>query len=300
VKLLSNIPDGTNSKALAVDTNGNLIQVPVGGGVTITSSTSAPSSPNVGDLWLDTDDNVGSAIIPVLTSEPTTPSEGAVLYFINGDLKVKTRDGVVTVLVQGPYTNIHHFDNSLVDTLGGTWTASGGAVLSASQSKFGGYSLSCPNSGAYCTSPTSASNSQAAVFTFEFFVYNVNAYVLAYVGSWGGDFFGIQANAAVANSPIGFQASGFTNSTSGLPTTQWAHVALTRDENSIWRLWLDGTQIATKTQSGTYGGASSVITLGGGAAGAGGVCFFDEIRLVKGVCKYTGTFTPPSAPFTTA
>ena len=80
----------------------------------------------------------------------------------------------------------------------------------------------------------------------------------------------------------------------------WYHFALTRSGTNL-RVFIDGTQIgSTQTLSG------SVSTTGVGTLYVGGenawVTYYlngnlDELRISKGIARWTSNFTPPSAPY---
>lgn len=86
-------------------------------------------------------------------------------------------------------------------------------------------------------------------------------------------------------------------------TSTWYHVAIARSGSSV-RLFVDGTQIGTtKTFSGTIWDSSALLSVGHvqevGAFATGIVAWggwIDEVRLTKGVGRYTGTFTPGELP----
>lgn len=197
--------------------------------------------------------------------------------------------------VDDQYTvSLLHLDSDLTDESGKTWTASGGAAISTAQSKFGAGSLHAPT-GSKCQSESSTDFSIDGPYTLDFWIYNINAYIIAYTGEWGGaGFTGIQATSATAGAPIGFQFSGFTQASVGLPTQEWAHVELGRDVNNVVRLFLNGEVICSKTQSGTFGGTT--LTLGGSNI-ASGECYYAEVRFSEGICRHTAAFTPPTAPY---
>lgn len=94
----------------------------------------------------------------------------------------------------------------------------------------------------------------------------------------------------------------------GAPSVQtinaWQHIAITRDGANDTRLFVGGVLLATATHAGTVGGEDtdlSFFNISRGIAGDNGSFqgYFEEIRVTKGVCRYTATFTPPSAPFPT-
>lgn len=79
----------------------------------------------------------------------------------------------------------------------------------------------------------------------------------------------------------------------------WHHVAVTR-EAAILRMFVDGVLVGTGSSSASYTSAIALLSVGYQVQGdaryplRGGI---DEIRITKGVARYTENFTPPSAPF---
>ena len=80
---------------------------------------------------------------------------------------------------------------------------------------------------------------------------------------------------------------------------QWHHVAVTR-QSGVLRMFVDGTLVGSATTSYSYTSNISRLSIGYQVQGAarypmrGGV---DEVRITKGVARYTANFTSPSAPF---
>lgn len=91
----------------------------------------------------------------------------------------------------------------------------------------------------------------------------------------------------------GFKIIDSTNNF--LPTTNtWYHVAVTRSGSTI-RLFIDGVLAATGTYSQAIFNSTQSITIGADANGA--VAFngyIDDLRITKGVARYTTSFTPPT------
>lgn len=78
----------------------------------------------------------------------------------------------------------------------------------------------------------------------------------------------------------------------------WVHVAVTFDGTNE-NLWIDGVSAGSFARS---IGASATATLYiGGFTGSGAAdtteVYIDEVRVTKGVARYTATFTPPSSEF---
>ena len=92
----------------------------------------------------------------------------------------------------------------------------------------------------------------------------------------------------------------FVGATSLTPG-KWYHVAVVQDASSNWKLYLNGVQDASGTDSGYTTdsyleiGANSTL---GATYGVKGV--IADLRIVKGAALYTADFTPPYAPLTTA
>jgi hypothetical protein len=85
----------------------------------------------------------------------------------------------------------------------------------------------------------------------------------------------------------------------GMNNGNWNHVAMTRSSNTV-RLFLNGTQIGSYTTSYNFWDSTTALLLGGFYSGAGGEDidgYVDELRITKGVARYTANFTPAIAPF---
>lgn len=82
-----------------------------------------------------------------------------------------------------------------------------------------------------------------------------------------------------------------------LSAGQWYHIALVRSGTSR-TVYVDGSSIGSGTRSGSAG--SSSITTKVGARYDSALAFnglMQDLRITKGVARYTATFTPPSAQF---
>jgi hypothetical protein len=102
--------------------------------------------------------------------------------------------------------------------------------------------------------------------------------------------------AATGGYDAGFDLSGGTGATAGTRV----HVALTRSGN-VFRAFLDGVQVATKTDSRTLFNSTKNFFVGGNdhASKQEFTGKIHALRVTKGVARYTGTFTPPTWPLPT-
>lgn len=100
---------------------------------------------------------------------------------------------------------------------------------------------------------------------------------------------------AVVRSAGSGTAYTFSGSTT-LSTGTWYHAALSR-ASGVFRLFLDGVQQATLTQSITLDGSAALHVArqyDGGAQYAG---YIDDLRITKGVARYTSGFSVPTKEF---
>jgi YD repeat-containing protein len=81
----------------------------------------------------------------------------------------------------------------------------------------------------------------------------------------------------------------------------WHHVACTRQGTTI-RLFVDGALAQTGTQTGTPTDGGKPLTIGrfpagGGTADGWMAGYIDDLRITKGLARYTEAFTPPDYEF---
>jgi hypothetical protein len=78
----------------------------------------------------------------------------------------------------------------------------------------------------------------------------------------------------------------------------WQHVAATRSGNS-WRIFINGIQVgATTTNATTYSTAYGCC-VGTSYYNETFIGYIDDLRVTKGLARYTANFTPPTAALPT-
>ena len=198
-------------------------------------------------------------------------------------------------------TSLLHFDNDLTDVRGNTWTNTS-AVLSATQSRFGGYSVNFP-SGSKITSSTNVVAFGDNDFTVECFAYLTNAAYAYFLGDrlsssdYGFAFLysGGQIQLQLANAAR-TSYSGLIQVTYTLSVNTWYHLAAVRF-GSVTMIFVNGVLIGSGTISGALG-SSSIATVGDCPTSAfPTVGFIDELRVTNGVARYRGNFTVPTSVF---
>jgi hypothetical protein len=90
----------------------------------------------------------------------------------------------------------------------------------------------------------------------------------------------------------------YIDSTSTINDGNWHHIAIVREAGSGTRIYIDGTSEAQQPAVYNFDNTGNMFV--GVRASLGGVAldgFIDDLRITKGVARYTTTFTPPTAAF---
>jgi hypothetical protein len=204
---------------------------------------------------------------------------------------------------------------TIVDEIpGNTWAVTGAAELDTGEVKFGTASVLAPAGGAgnYISVPSEADFGYGTGdFTIELWIKNIsgaaNAFnifydqrtslnqprpTLYYPGDGSLRYYASGADRIT--SPAG------TISTSG--TTSWHFVAISRVSGTT-RLFVDGVQVGSSYADSTNYEASRIVIMQAGDNLAGNIGLhgnIDDVRVTKGVGRYTVNFTPPTEPFPNA
>ena len=187
-----------------------------------------------------------------------------------------------------------------------TITFNDDAQLDTTVKKFGSAALKLDGSNDSISVPSSGdlgfgTNTD---FTIEFWAYSNTT------GLSSATLFDLRDNGTDTNGlSLAYRAAGevdlrvgtttaITGSGAGIATGVWKHFAVARDGTDT-RLFVDGTQRGIKTSDTTDYGASKGIVFGADFDGASNnvTGWIDEVRIERGVAKYTSNFTAPtSAP----
>lgn len=221
-------------------------------------------------------------------------------------------------MANDPYWNsvvlaMHMDDTGLTDLKGHTITLVGTAARSAAQSKFGGYSAlfnaATPNQGnRLSVTGTLTDFSFSGDFTVEFYMYPT-----AFGASWG-SYVVDTRNTSNANGTGWFILYGYAPSGNKLsvydgttpiattfvpPLNAWSHVAVVRASGVI-SVYANGALVNTPvSNSATIPCSQFLIGCAGNAASTTGIAgYIDDLRITKGVARYTANFTPPTEAFT--
>lgn len=206
-----------------------------------------------------------------------------------------------------------HFDGDLTDETGITWSANNNPAYDAGVFN---NAIKLQSSSKQCVySSNGIADFGSSDFTVEFFInfQNFNAEACVLTGGWnysaGKRTWGFLLGGGLASNQMYFYCSsnGSTSYicsiiTSRLSVNTTYHVAAVR-EGSTFRLFLNGMLVGTSTSNASiYSDLSSGVTVGSFSQSETNSSYyadawFDELRITKGVARYTENFTPPTEPF---
>jgi hypothetical protein len=201
------------------------------------------------------------------------------------------------------YTNAGILDNAQMNNL----ETVGNAQISTSVKKYGTGSMYFDGTGDYLTIPSSPNlGFGSGDFTVEAWVY-LTANIANAVGGYLTDF----RNNSTLNFALGFIGnSGVTKmydyvndngatstiGTSTVTLNTWHHVAWVRSGTTV-TMYFNGTANGTMTTS--YSQGPTGVTIGARYTGSTEYItgYVDDLRITKGLARYTANFTAPTAAF---
>lgn len=195
------------------------------------------------------------------------------------------------------FTNAGIFDNAGLNDL----ETVGNAQISTSVKKYGTGSMAFDGTGDYIsTIDTPYLQLGTNNFTIEFWVYlNTNSADRGFVykgGSGTGWLVSLRVDNTVA---FKVQNVDVITSTGTLSTGQWYYIAVVREGTGTnqTKLYIDGVNDGTATVADNF---TQTDELGiGKNRGAGDYLngYIDDLRITRGVARYTANFTPPTRAF---
>ncbi len=230
--------------------------------------------------------------------------------------------------VDDSYTkSLLHFNGTdasttFTDESGKTWTANGDAQIDTAQSKFGGASGLFDGNGDYVSTGSSSDFSFGGDFTIDCWVkYNGRQSTDSQPSWYNGIITDAKYNSGtingwrlrkeyvsntVQNADFAAWTTGTSNvslqGTSDIANGSWHHIAVVRNGSRI-DLYVDGVSEANTTYSGTIANDSTGVQIGKGWTDLSQDWhngWIDEVRISKGIARWTSNFTPPTAEYAPA
>ena len=182
-----------------------------------------------------------------------------------------------------------------------TVTAFGDAQISTAQSKFGGASLAFDGSGDYLSISNSASMAFGSdAFTVEAWIYqttNVSTYApIFYSNGSNGSGIGFLVDSSRGLS-VYWNNFRISSTTTKYALNVWNHLACVRDLNGSLRAYLNGTPVGSGSAIGSPVFGATWIGVNQSYTAEAFNGYIDDLRITKGIARYTANFTPPTAPF---
>ena len=234
---------------------------------------------------------------------------------INGSYRIGSNSSSNLDIDNYYYDNIllMHFDNdgsgSFIDSSAYQRTISsyGNVVLSNTQSKFGNSSVYFDGSGDYLEVANDSSlDFESEDFTIEYWEYRVgtgtspvmcrfragnglNPWLVGYNGHGTLQFY-------MSTNDSGWNMVGALSMGSPIYNI-WSHYAVVKEGNTI-RTYQNGNQIATTTTNLSTAAGSGPLSIGRYANNSSDYYdgYLDDIRITKGVARYSSNFSVPVAP----
>lgn len=193
-------------------------------------------------------------------------------------------------------TNAGIYDNAIKNDL----ETVGNAQVSTSVTKFGTGSMSFDGTGDWLTSPNTP-NLQLGTgnFTIEGWVYlNAVGAARGFV-SKGTSTTGWSVSANSSNQVVFSYASSSITSTGTLSVSTWYFVTVVRSGTgtNLTKIYIDGTNDGTGTVATDFNQTSIMYVGADRVAGSALNGYIDDLRITKGIARYTANFTPPTAAF---
>jgi len=182
-------------------------------------------------------------------------------------------------------------------------TVSGNTQIDTAVKKFGTGSIEFDGTGDYLTAPDDAAwDLGSSDFTIETWVYpTASPAQPIIIGQWTSSYAWVLLLSNDGNRYLrGLLYNGLFNdyvSTSALSLNSWNHCAFVRESNTV-SLYLNGTSVYSTTFTGSVSTSTSALSIGANSVGGSPFQgYLDDVRVTKGVARYTSNFTVPTAPF---
>ena len=200
------------------------------------------------------------------------------------------------------FTNAAIIDNTAKNVL----ETVGNAQISTTQSKFGGASMYFDGTGDWLTSPATVNTSfGTGNFTVECWIYStvnqnnnliVSNRVTAVDTAWSLEFYNNGTGNNILNWHSGTTVIMYASTAAN--TSTWNHVAVVRSGTTT-KIYLNGTEVASATDSRNYSYVGPVQVGYEALAGTSAIGYYngyiDDLRITKGIARYTSNFTPQTS-----
>jgi len=194
------------------------------------------------------------------------------------------------------FTNAGILDNTGKNNL----ETVGNAQIDTTTKKFGTGSLEFDGTGDWLViADTPELRFETAPFTVEFWVYFNNSNSAVGLVSKGGSSTGWGIARTDTNNLRFNYGSSQLNSTATFSTSTWYYIAVVREGTGTnqTKMYIDGVNDGTATVTTNFNQTDPMYIGANRVAQAAANAFIDDLRITKGVARYTANFTAPTKAF---
>ena len=174
-----------------------------------------------------------------------------------------------------------------------TMTFYGNAQLTTTSPKYGSAALLLDGTGDYIDTPSSADFEFAGDFTLEAWVYLTTSSG-SYKTIFGSGTYGLYH---YSNTLVWYSTVGGLTTFGTITNDAWHHIAISRSGTSM-KCFVDGVQSGSTLTSSTSFTCTATWKIGYDTIGLAYLTSkIDDIRVTKGVARYTADFTAPTGAF---
>ena len=192
-----------------------------------------------------------------------------------------------------------HFDGDLTDEVGGAWGSIGSPSITDTNHLFDKNLLFSGNGGQHITK-TFVDALGTDDFTIEMFIRRAaySGYMCLFDSRSIANSDGLAiytSSTLTGNVPVIWASTQVLKGVSEIPHSEWVHIAVCRRSGTLY--YFTGG-ILQNSANFTNNLTNKSVRLGASREGSqsyGG--HIDELRITKGVARYTANFTPPTEPF---
>ncbi|MGI9143464.1 MAG: LamG domain-containing protein [Fluviibacter sp.] len=196
----------------------------------------------------------------------------------------------------GTTTNIVDSSNNHLAT-----TITSPVAISTTQSKYGSGSVYVPGSGSISIPANAGFSFGTGDFTFEAWVYLNSTGTQGIIDTRSGPDYSNYIWVFETGPKLSFWLSGTSNkTTNNIPTSQWVYIATVRASGVI-KHYINGVvdNATGFSVSSAINASNSTLYYIGRLFDSSGLylnAYIYDLRVTKGVARYTTNFTPPTAP----
>lgn len=226
---------------------------------------------------------------------------------LNSGINVASPEGELDAGAAADYDTklLLHLNNNVTDISPNTRTITNNNVtFSSATAKFGGYSGAFNGTTAYLSVPDSEDWFFGAdEFTIDFWFYSSdftgnNSVVAQYQDI--SNYWNLYADATngwtlIVKNELTTDIS-FNQGVLTANTGTWYHIALVRNGDNF-KIYQGGTSVASVTDIDTFYNKAAVLVIGQSGNSQWMDGYLDEVRISKGVARWTGNFTAPTAEY---